>query len=107
MQAHAAGPNNSLKAATMAGHQRPADCTRYIFTNRALAHCHCRPLGSNVKRRKNTLLDLRDDEYTAKHRRFHAEFIVKSIGSIDARLMDVFATARPEDYVGRGPWPGF
>jgi protein-L-isoaspartate(D-aspartate) O-methyltransferase len=44
---------------------------------------------------------------TAEHRRFYAEFIVKSSGSTDARLIDAFAAVPREDYVGKGPWPVF
>jgi protein-L-isoaspartate(D-aspartate) O-methyltransferase len=44
---------------------------------------------------------------TAEHRRFYAEFIVKSTGSTDQRLIDAFATVPREDYVGKGPWPVF
>ena len=44
---------------------------------------------------------------TAEHRRFYAEFIVKSTGSMDARLIEAFATVPREDYVGKGPWPVF
>ena len=35
--------------APTAGHQGPAGGTRYIFANRALASCRCRPLSSNVR----------------------------------------------------------
>ena len=44
---------------------------------------------------------------TAEYRRFYAEFIVKSSGSSDARLIDTFAAVPREDYVGTGPWPVF
>jgi protein-L-isoaspartate(D-aspartate) O-methyltransferase len=44
---------------------------------------------------------------TAEHRRFYAEFIVKSTGSTDARLIDAFTAVPREDYVGTGPWPVF
>ena len=44
---------------------------------------------------------------TAEHRRFYAEFIVKSTGSTDERLVEAFATVPREDYVGAGPWPVF
>ena len=40
-------------------------------------------------------------------RRFFAEFIVKSAGSSDARLIDAFATIPREDFVGPGPWQVF
>lgn len=42
---------------------------------------------------------------TAEYRRFYAEFIVKSTGSSDARLIEAFAAVPREDYVGVGPWP--
>jgi len=42
---------------------------------------------------------------TAEYRRFYAEFIVRSTGSTDERLMRAFETVPREDYVGRGPWP--
>lgn len=41
------------------------------------------------------------------HRRFYAEFIVRSSGSSDAKLMEAFAAVPREDYVGPGPWPVF
>lgn len=44
---------------------------------------------------------------TAEYRRFYAEFIVRSTGSTDARLMDAFAAVPREHYVGAGPWPVF
>lgn len=44
---------------------------------------------------------------TADHRRFYAEFIVKSSGSSDTRLIDAFAAVPREDYVGPGPWQVF
>ena len=44
---------------------------------------------------------------TAEHRRFYAEFIVRSTGSSDPRLIDAFAAVPREDYVGKGPWPVF
>ena len=44
---------------------------------------------------------------TAEYRRFYAEFIVKSSGSSDTRLIDAFSTVPREDYVGAGPWPVF
>ena len=44
---------------------------------------------------------------TAEHRRFYADFIVKSTGSTDARLINAFATVPREDYLGRGPWSIF
>ena len=40
-------------------------------------------------------------------RRFYAEFVVKSSGSSDARLIDAFAAVPREDYVGEGPWQVF
>jgi protein-L-isoaspartate(D-aspartate) O-methyltransferase len=42
---------------------------------------------------------------TAEYRHFYAEFIVKSSGSSDERLIDAFAAVPREDYVGAGPWP--
>ncbi|KNZ33461.1 MAG: hypothetical protein AD742_06070 [Methylibium sp. NZG] len=42
---------------------------------------------------------------TAEFRRFYAEFIVKSSGSSDERLIEAFATVPREDYLGAGPWP--
>jgi protein-L-isoaspartate(D-aspartate) O-methyltransferase len=41
------------------------------------------------------------------HRRFFAEFIVKSAGSNDERLIDAFAQVPREDYLGPGPWQIF
>lgn len=41
------------------------------------------------------------------HRRFYAEFIVKSSGSQDQRLIDAFSSVRREDFLGPGPWPVF
>lgn len=43
----------------------------------------------------------------ADHRRFYAEFIVKSSGSSNAKLIDAFAAIPREDFVGPGPWPIF
>jgi protein-L-isoaspartate(D-aspartate) O-methyltransferase len=43
----------------------------------------------------------------AEHRRFYAEFIVKSAGSADARLIDAFASVPREDFLGPGPWQVF
>lgn len=43
----------------------------------------------------------------ATHRKFYAEFIVKSTGSSDERLISAFATVPREDYLGPGPWPVF
>lgn len=40
-------------------------------------------------------------------RRFFAEFIVKSAGSSDQRLIDAFAAVPREDFVGPGPWQVF
>lgn len=42
---------------------------------------------------------------TAEYRRFYAEFIVRSTGSTDERLMRAFEAVPREDYVGKGPWP--
>ena len=41
------------------------------------------------------------------HRRFYAEFIVRSSGSNDERLIAAFADVPREDYVGPGPWQVF
>lgn len=41
------------------------------------------------------------------HRRFYAEFIVRSAGSNDERLIAAFADVPREDYVGPGPWQVF
>ena len=41
------------------------------------------------------------------HRRFYAEFIVKSSGSADERLIAAFAAVPREDYLGPGPWQVF
>jgi protein-L-isoaspartate(D-aspartate) O-methyltransferase len=41
------------------------------------------------------------------HRRFYAEFIVRSGGTQDTRLIDAFASVPCEDYLGPGPWPVF
>lgn len=43
----------------------------------------------------------------AEHRRFYAEFIVRSSGSCDERLIAAFASVPREDYVGPGPWQVF
>lgn len=43
----------------------------------------------------------------AEHRRFYAEFIVKSAGASNARLIEAFATVAREDFVGPGPWQVF
>jgi len=43
----------------------------------------------------------------AEHRRFFAEFIVRSSGSSDERLIDAFAAIPREDFVGPGPWQVF
>lgn len=40
-------------------------------------------------------------------RRFYAEFIVRSSGSQDERLISAFSSVPREDYVGPGPWPVF
>jgi protein-L-isoaspartate(D-aspartate) O-methyltransferase len=40
-------------------------------------------------------------------RRFYAEFIVKSAGSSDQRLIDAFAAVPREDFLGPGPWQVF
>ncbi|MBT9457051.1 MAG: methyltransferase domain-containing protein [Burkholderiaceae bacterium] len=41
------------------------------------------------------------------HRQFYAEFIVKSAGSSDARLIAAFNSVPREQFVGPGPWPVF
>lgn len=41
---------------------------------------------------------------TTDHRRFYAEFIVRSSDSADQRLIDAFSAVPREDYVGSGPW---
>lgn len=40
-------------------------------------------------------------------RRFYAEFIVKSAGSSDQRLIDALAAVPREDFLGPGPWQVF
>ena len=67
--------------APTAGRQRPAGGTRYIFTVRALASCRCRPLISNVRRRKSTMHMLPDVA------RFFAPDMHKPDGSI--RMLDL------------------
>jgi len=44
---------------------------------------------------------------TQDHRKFYAEFIVRSSGSTDDRLIAAFAEVPREDYVGAGPWQVF
>lgn len=46
----------------------------------------------------NTLQDFRD---------FYAEFIVKSAGASNERLISAFASVQREHYVDKGPWPVF
>ncbi len=41
------------------------------------------------------------------HREFYAQFVVKSGGASDARLIAAFACVEREHYVGPGPWPIF
>ena len=41
------------------------------------------------------------------HRRFYAQFIVKSSGSSDERLIAAFSAVPREAYLGPGPWPVF
>ncbi len=41
------------------------------------------------------------------HRTFYANFVVRSAGCSDARLIDAFAKVERERYVGKGPWPIF
>lgn len=38
------------------------------------------------------------------HRRFYANFVVRSVGSIDERLIAVFSTIEREHFLGPGPW---
>lgn len=42
-----------------------------------------------------------------EHRRFYAEFIVRSAGSADERLIAAFAAVPREDFLGPGPWQVF
>jgi len=46
-------------------------------------------------------------ESVQDYRRFYAEFIVKSSGCSDERLISAFAAIPREDFVGRGPWQVF
>lgn len=39
-----------------------------------------------------------------KHRAFFGEYLVKSVGSSDARLIDAFSTVPRERFLGPGPW---
>jgi protein-L-isoaspartate(D-aspartate) O-methyltransferase len=41
------------------------------------------------------------------YRRFYAEFIVKSVGSSNERLIEAFAAVPREEFVGPGPWQVF
>ena len=41
------------------------------------------------------------------HRQFYANFLVRSSGSSDQRLIAAFAEVERERYVGAGPWPVF
>jgi len=41
------------------------------------------------------------------HRKFYAEFVVRSSGSTDPRLIEAFAAVPREDYLGPGPWQVF
>ena len=41
------------------------------------------------------------------HRQFYAQFVVKSAGSTDDRLIAAFAQVPREDYLGPGPWQVF
>jgi protein-L-isoaspartate(D-aspartate) O-methyltransferase len=41
------------------------------------------------------------------HRAFYAQFIVRSAGSSDQRLIAAFAATKREQYVGPGPWSIF
>ncbi len=42
---------------------------------------------------------------TEAHRHFYAQFVVKSAGSSDARLIAAFSAVPREDFLGPGPWP--
>jgi protein-L-isoaspartate(D-aspartate) O-methyltransferase len=44
---------------------------------------------------------------TEAHRHFYAQFVVKSAGSSDERLIAAFSSVPRENYVGKGPWPVF
>jgi len=44
---------------------------------------------------------------TADYRSFYAEFIVKSSGASDEKLIAAFATVPREDFLGHGPWQVF
>jgi protein-L-isoaspartate(D-aspartate) O-methyltransferase len=41
------------------------------------------------------------------HRSFYAQFIVKSVGSSNERLIAAFSRVPREKHLGRGPWPVF
>jgi protein-L-isoaspartate(D-aspartate) O-methyltransferase len=43
----------------------------------------------------------------AEVRRFYAEFVVRSAGSSDPRLIDAFASVPREEFVGASPWQVF
>jgi protein-L-isoaspartate(D-aspartate) O-methyltransferase len=43
----------------------------------------------------------------ADFRRFYAEFVVRSSGGADGKLIDAFATVPREDFLGAGPWQVF
>lgn len=42
-----------------------------------------------------------------QHREFFAQFLVQSVGSMNERLVEAFATVAREQFVGNGPWPVF
>jgi len=42
-----------------------------------------------------------------QHRDFFAQFLVRSVGSKNERLVEAFATVEREHFVGKGPWPVF
>ena len=44
---------------------------------------------------------------TEDHRNFYANFVVRSAGSSDSKLITAFATTERERYVGAGPWSVF
>lgn len=44
---------------------------------------------------------------TEAHRHFYAQYLVKSVGFSDERLIAAFSAVPRENYVGKGPWPVF
>jgi hypothetical protein len=38
------------------------------------------------------------------HRRFYANYVVKSVGSSNEKLIDAFASTERGHYLGAGPW---